>query len=72
MLTVKIKGEKCEMPVGTPGRHQGLNMLAALAAADAVGAPLEPAINALAELKPAEGRGARKSNRGDGRRGGPD
>jgi UDP-N-acetylmuramoyl-tripeptide--D-alanyl-D-alanine ligase len=58
-LKVSIKGETQEFPVGIAGRHQALNMLAALAAADAVGASLEPAIAALATLSPAEGRGAR-------------
>ena len=58
-LRVKIKGETQEIAVGIPGRHQALNMLAALAAADAAGAALEPAISALAGLSPAEGRGAR-------------
>ncbi|VAV89398.1 UDP-N-acetylmuramoyl-tripeptide--D-alanyl-D-alanine ligase [hydrothermal vent metagenome] len=58
-LKVTIKGETQEFPVGIAGRHQALNMLAALAAADAVGAALEPAIAALATLSPTEGRGAR-------------
>ncbi|WP_411817608.1 UDP-N-acetylmuramoylalanyl-D-glutamyl-2,6-diaminopimelate--D-alanyl-D-alanine ligase [Hyphococcus sp. DH-69] len=58
-LEVRIKGKEREFSVGIPGRHQALNMLAALAAADAVGAPLEPAIDALSSVTPAEGRGAR-------------
>ena len=58
-LKAKIKGETVEFGAGIPGRHQATNMLAALAAADAVGAPLEPAIAALAHISPAEGRGAR-------------
>ncbi len=60
-LKVKIKGEIRAFSVGVPGRHQALNMLAALAAADAVGAPLGPAIDTLADIAPAEGRGARTS-----------
>ncbi len=58
-IKAKIKGKSHDIDVGIPGRHQALNMLAALAAADAVGAPLEPVIAALAALSPAEGRGAR-------------
>ena len=58
-LKVKIKGEASEFFAGIPGRHQATNMLAALAAADAVGAPLDAAIAALADISPAEGRGAR-------------
>ena len=59
MLTVQIHGDKRTVPAGVPGRHQALNMLAALAAAEAVGADLEAGIAALKSLKPAEGRGAR-------------
>ncbi|WDI30390.1 UDP-N-acetylmuramoylalanyl-D-glutamyl-2,6-diaminopimelate--D-alanyl-D-alanine ligase [Hyphococcus flavus] len=58
-LKAKIKDKIYEFPSGIPGRHQATNMLAALAAADAVGAPLEPAIRALADISPTEGRGAR-------------
>ena len=58
-LKVSIKGKEREIAVGIPGKHQALNMLAALAAADAVGADLEAGIAALADLKPAEGRGQR-------------
>ncbi|MFC2952010.1 UDP-N-acetylmuramoylalanyl-D-glutamyl-2,6-diaminopimelate--D-alanyl-D-alanine ligase [Marinicaulis aureus] len=58
-LKAKIKGETIEFSAGIPGRHQATNMLAALAAADAVGCPLEGAIRALSAITPAEGRGAR-------------
>ncbi len=58
-LTVKIKGKPRAFFAGVPGRHQATNMLAALAAADAVGVPLDPAIKALGAITPAEGRGAR-------------
>ena len=58
-LKVSIKGKEREIAVGIPGKHQALNMLAALAAADAVDADLEAGIAALANLKPAEGRGQR-------------
>jgi UDP-N-acetylmuramoyl-tripeptide--D-alanyl-D-alanine ligase len=65
-LRAKIKGETHEFFAGVPGRHQAANMLAALAAADAVGAPLEPAIRTLAAITPAEGRGARMAIPVDG------
>ena len=61
VLNTVICGQERTIKVGAPGRHQALNMLAALAAAQAVGAPLEPAIEALSQLQPAEGRGARKT-----------
>jgi UDP-N-acetylmuramoyl-tripeptide--D-alanyl-D-alanine ligase len=59
IVKAKIKGKSYEFFAGIPGRHQAVNMLAALAAADAVGVPLAPAIEALETLTPAEGRGAR-------------
>ena len=58
-LKAKIKGETIEFFAGVPGRHQATNMLAALAAADAVGCPLDGAIRALAGITPSKGRGAR-------------
>ncbi len=58
-LRTSIKGEERGFDVGIPGKHQALNMLAALAAADAVGADLDRGIAALAGLEPAEGRGQR-------------
>lgn len=58
-LKAEIKGETMEFFAGIPGRHQAGNMLAALAAADAVGCPLGGAIRALGAITPAEGRGAR-------------
>lgn len=65
MLKAKIKNQPFEFFAGVPGRHQAANMLAALAAADAVGAPLEPCIKALASVTPAEGRGARAMIKAD-------
>lgn len=58
-LRTSIKGEEHSLDVGIPGKHQALNMLAALAAADIVGADLKRSIAALADLAPAEGRGQR-------------
>ncbi len=59
-IQVKIKNETRMIDVGIPGRHQASNILAALAAADAVGAPLEPAIAALSKFTLSEGHGARE------------
>lgn len=58
-IAVSIRGTRHDILVGIPGRHQAVNMLAALAAAESVGADLGSAIAALAKLAPAEGRGAR-------------
>ena len=63
VLTVSIHGREQDVAVGIPGRHQALNMLASLAAAEAVGVPMAPAITALANIEPAEGRGARATIR---------
>ncbi len=62
-LKAKIKGAVREYAAGIPGRHQAVNMLASLAAAEAVGADLDAGIAALARLVPAEGRGARSTIR---------
>ncbi len=58
-IAVSIRGTRRDILAGIPGRHQAVNMLAALAAAESIGADLDPAIEALATLTPAEGRGAR-------------
>ena len=58
-VQVKVKAQSRTIRFGAPGRHQAMNMLAALAAVDAIGADIEPAIASLADLRPAEGRGAR-------------
>jgi UDP-N-acetylmuramoyl-tripeptide--D-alanyl-D-alanine ligase len=55
----KILGTDVTYKVGAPGRHLVLNSLAVLTAAALVGADLALAALALAELKPATGRGAR-------------
>lgn len=55
--------------IGAPGRHQAMNALAVFAAVSLARAPLEPAMQALARLEPAEGRGRRRRLRmPDGRR----
>jgi UDP-N-acetylmuramoyl-tripeptide--D-alanyl-D-alanine ligase len=54
-----ILGARVAYTIGTPGRHQVLNSLAALAAASLVGADLAASARALAHWKPAIGRGTR-------------
>ncbi|MBI3433987.1 MAG: UDP-N-acetylmuramoylalanyl-D-glutamyl-2,6-diaminopimelate--D-alanyl-D-alanine ligase, partial [Proteobacteria bacterium] len=54
-----IMGERVAYRLGAPGRHLVMNSLAVLAAARLVEADLAMAALALAELKPAAGRGAR-------------
>jgi UDP-N-acetylmuramoyl-tripeptide--D-alanyl-D-alanine ligase len=54
-----ILGSRVAYKLGTPGRHLVLNSLAVLAAASIVGADLALAALALADLRPAAGRGTR-------------
>lgn len=58
-VVARIKGKERAYKIGVPGRHHALNALAALVAADAVGASLDGAIDALGRMQPVEGRGAR-------------
>jgi UDP-N-acetylmuramoyl-tripeptide--D-alanyl-D-alanine ligase len=56
---VSVLGTEVTYKLGAPGQHLVLNSLAVLAAVELVGADLALAALALAELKPATGRGAR-------------
>jgi UDP-N-acetylmuramoyl-tripeptide--D-alanyl-D-alanine ligase len=58
-VQAKILGQDVTYKLGAPGRHLVLNSLAVLAAAALTGADLALAALALAEVKPAAGRGAR-------------
>ncbi|MBA2126556.1 UDP-N-acetylmuramoylalanyl-D-glutamyl-2,6-diaminopimelate--D-alanyl-D-alanine ligase [Hyphomicrobium methylovorum] len=58
-MTVSTSGRRLRVTLGMPGRHIAENALAVVAALDAVGADIERAIAALAELKPPVGRGER-------------
>ena len=62
-VEARICGEPVTYKVGAPGEHLVLNSLAVLAAATLVGADLALAALALANLKPAMGRGVRSSLR---------
>ncbi|MGO9358120.1 MAG: UDP-N-acetylmuramoylalanyl-D-glutamyl-2,6-diaminopimelate--D-alanyl-D-alanine ligase [Xanthobacteraceae bacterium] len=52
-----ILGQDITYKIGMPGRHMAMNSLAVLAAVQLVGADLVTAALALAEFKPAAGRG---------------
>ena len=58
-VEARIFGTPITYKLGAPGRHLVLNSLAVLATASLVGADLAVAALALAELKPAAGRGSR-------------
>jgi UDP-N-acetylmuramoyl-tripeptide--D-alanyl-D-alanine ligase len=58
-IVVRIGERRLAYRVGAPGAHIAQNSLAVVAALDALGADLETALPALAEMKAAKGRGAR-------------
>jgi len=60
-VEARILGQPVTYKLGAPGRHLVLNSLAVLAACALAGADLAKAALALAQLKPAVGRGARAS-----------
>jgi UDP-N-acetylmuramoyl-tripeptide--D-alanyl-D-alanine ligase len=58
-ISARIGERRVSYRIAIPGRHIAENSLAVVAALDAVGAPLEQALAALATLPPPPGRGAR-------------
>ena len=58
-ITARVNGRQVRYRLAMPGRHIAENSLAVVAALDAVGADLETALKALADLPPPPGRGAR-------------
>jgi len=56
---VSFGGETREISIGAPGRHLAENAMAVLAAVSLVGADVDAAIEALANLAPVKGRGQR-------------
>lgn len=58
-----ILGRAIRYRIGAEGAHWALNSVAALAAADVVGADLHAAAHALADLRAVDGRGAAKKIR---------
>lgn len=59
-IAASLFGETLSYRLGLPGRHQALNSLAVLAAADALGADPKAAAASLAGLTPVSGRGMRQ------------
>ncbi len=56
-MTINVLGEDMTMKLGLPGAHMAQNALAVLAAVKLTGADLAKAAMALADTKPAKGRG---------------
>jgi UDP-N-acetylmuramoyl-tripeptide--D-alanyl-D-alanine ligase len=59
-ITASILGEKVIYKLGLPGEHMALNSLAVLSAVKLAGGDLARAALALAEAKPAKGRGGQQ------------
>ena len=58
-ITARIGDESVTYRLAIPGSHVGENSLAVAAALQAIGADVETALGALADLPPPDGRGAR-------------
>ena len=59
-VAVDIGGRRIAYRIGAPGGHLAQNSLAVVAALDALGADVEKAVGALADMRAAKGRGARQ------------
>jgi UDP-N-acetylmuramoyl-tripeptide--D-alanyl-D-alanine ligase len=57
--SIDVFGRRLSCRIGMPGRHIAMNMLGVLAGVHALGANIDAACAALAELTPPQGRGAR-------------
>jgi UDP-N-acetylmuramoyl-tripeptide--D-alanyl-D-alanine ligase len=62
-ITASLFGEKVSYKLGMPGEHMAINSLAVLAAAKVAGADVARAALALADAKPAKGRGVQETLR---------
>ena len=58
-VTADICGRRATYEIGAPGRHWVMNSLAVLAAVHAIGADLDLAAAAMADVEPGPGRGTR-------------
>ncbi len=67
-IVAEINGLPLAYRLGSPGKHLAINSLGILAVCLALGADLEAAARALADIKPPQGRGARLSWGEDDRR----
>jgi UDP-N-acetylmuramoyl-tripeptide--D-alanyl-D-alanine ligase len=56
-IVVALHGQTVSFPIAHSGAHWGLNSLAAILAVEALGAPVELALEALASFAPLKGRG---------------
>lgn len=61
LATAEIGGRRVSYEIGAPGHHWVINSLAVLAAVDAAGGNVEAAAQALAQVRPPRGRGARST-----------
>ncbi len=59
-IRASVFGKDVNYSLGAPGRHQAVNSLAVIATAQALGADVATAAEALAAFSPAEGRGVRR------------
>jgi UDP-N-acetylmuramoyl-tripeptide--D-alanyl-D-alanine ligase len=59
VMSVVVGGERRRVRLGIPGQHIAENALAVVAALAEIGADLDLALTALAEIEPPSGRGAR-------------
>ncbi|HEX9449699.1 MAG TPA: UDP-N-acetylmuramoyl-tripeptide--D-alanyl-D-alanine ligase [Dongiaceae bacterium] len=59
-IEADILGDKVTYRTAAPGQHQAINSLAALGAVRALGADLDKALAAFAEVEPFKGRGKRE------------
>ena len=60
-ISARIGEREIHFRVGAPGHHMVMNALAALTAADALGADIEAGARALAAFSPVDGRGGRSA-----------
>ena len=67
-VSATVNGQDVAFRLAAPGRHQAVNALAVLAAAEAAGAELGQAIEGLQTFRPGGGRGARHEVAFGGRR----
>ncbi|HJS87136.1 MAG TPA: UDP-N-acetylmuramoyl-tripeptide--D-alanyl-D-alanine ligase [Acetobacteraceae bacterium] len=60
-LAIRVGGQVVRLRLPAPGQHMAMNALAALAAAEALGADIQRAARGLAGFAPVAGRGVRRS-----------
>jgi MurE/MurF fusion protein len=58
---IHVRGRAHPVTIGAPGAHIAQNMLAVIGAADLIGVDMTKAFAALADVRPASGRGARET-----------